>query len=345
MIQNSLFMKACRMESVERPPVWMMRQAGRYLPEYRAVRARHDFLTMCRTPELAAEVTLQPVDILGVDAAVIFSDILVVLEALGLEVTFEEGHGPKLARTITRADDLAPFAPGQIAESLSYVGESIRLVARELTPRGVPVLGFAGAPFTLTAYAIEGGSSREFLRTRKLLRSAPGLFSKILDVLAEAVAEHLIGQIEAGAAAVQIFDTWAGIFNRRDFDQFIVGSIQKTISLVQQKHSVPVIVYVKNSNHLIESLSYTGADVLSIDWRTPLQTARRNAGMHVALQGNLDPSVLYCPPNVIQDRTRKMLLQHKSPGYIANLGHGILPDVPPEHARTFIETVKGWRYE
>lgn len=344
-IKNSLFLKACRIEQVERPPVWMMRQAGRYLPEYRAIRSKVDFLTLCRTPELAAEVTLQPVDILGVDAAVIFSDILVVLEALGLEVTFEEHAGPRLSRTINQASDFVPLAHGQIAESLSYVGESIRMVTKELNPRNIPVLGFAGAPFTLAAYAIEGKTSREFLAIRKLMRTQPSEFTRILDRLAEAVAEHLIAQIEAGAGAVQIFDTWAGILSRRDFDQYVAGSIQKTISMVQQKHSVPIILYVKNSHHLIESLSYTGADVLSIDWRTPLQEARRNAGMHVAIQGNLDPSILYCPPSIIQDRTRKMLLQHKNPGYIANLGHGILPDTPVENARAFIDTIKAWRYE
>lgn len=338
-------MKACRIEPIARPPVWMMRQAGRYLPEYRAVRKKIDFLTLCRTPERAAEVTLQPVDILGVDAAVIFSDILVLLESLGLEVCFEEGGGPRLTRTISKTSDLTEPAPGQIATSLSYVGESIRLVAKELTPRGIPVLGFAGAPFTLAAYAIEGMTSREFLKTRKLLRTQPAEFMRILDLIAGAVADHLLAQIAAGASAVQIFDTWAGVLNRVDFDQIVLPSIQKIISLVHDKSQVPIILYIKGSNHLLQSMILSGADVLSLDWRTPISDARRAAGAQIALQGNLDPTVLYSSPAIIEETTRKMLSHHPWPGHIVNLGHGILPDVPVDHARVFIQTVKAWRYD
>ncbi len=333
------------MEPVERPPVWMMRQAGRYLPEYRAVRKQVDFLTLCRTPALAAEVTLQPIDILGVDAAVIFSDILVVLEALGLEVTFEEGGGPRLPRTISCDTDLSPLSSGQIADTLSYVGDSIGLVARELTPRRIPVLGFAGAPFTLASYAIEGMTSREFLKTRKLLRTEPAIFARILDRIADAVADHLLAQIEAGASAVQIFDTWAGLLNRADFEQFALPSIQKAIARVHEKSPVPVILYVKGSNHLLQSMILSGADCLSLDWRTPLADARRAAGAQIALQGNLDPTVLYADPDTIRHSTRKLLSHHPQPGHIVNLGHGILPDTPVEHARAFIQTVKEWRYE
>ncbi|MDX2227840.1 MAG: uroporphyrinogen decarboxylase [Verrucomicrobiae bacterium] len=338
---DCLFLKACRSEPVPRPPVWMMRQAGRYLPEYRAVRARADFLTLCRTPDLAMEVTLQPVDLLGVDAAVIFSDILVVLEAIGQTVLFEEKTGPRITNPVQHEEDLTSLKTSGIPESLPYVYQSIRQVSAALSPRGIPVIGFAGAPFTLAAYAIEGKTSRDFHRTRQFMHARPGIFSRLLDLLADAVTEHLLAQIAAGAAAVQIFESWGGILGSEEYARRILPGLQKIVSRLRDH--APVILYVNGSPQHLGSMKASGATVLSVDWRLPLNEVRRIIGPGVALQGNLDPTALYAPPAQIAHITRAMLSAHPAPGHIANLGHGILPDIPVEHARAFIDTVRNPR--
>ncbi len=335
-----LFLRACRGGPVLRPPVWMMRQAGRYLPEYRAVRRRADFLTLCRTPELAAEVTLQPVDILGVDAAVVFSDILVVLEAAGIPVHFEEGGGPVLQKRIRSAADmviLRTFEP----ESLAYVGGAIRAADAVLRPRGVPVIGFAGAPFTLAAYAVEGKTSRDFPATRRFMREAPDAFSRLLDYLASAVAAHLAAQIQAGARAVQIFETWGGLLARDVFASLALPAIQTVIQRLKPL-GAPVILYLNGSAPHLEAMARSGADVLSVDWRLPLSECRRRAGPAAALQGNLDPAALYGCPASVREAAAAMLRDFSGPGLVANLGHGIFPDTPVENARAFIETVQSW---
>ncbi|MCC7517692.1 MAG: uroporphyrinogen decarboxylase [Verrucomicrobiae bacterium] len=342
LLSQSLFLRACRREPTPRPPVWMMRQAGRYLPAYRAVRDKVSFHTLCRDPALATEVTLQPVDELGVDAAVIFSDILVLLEAMGIGVSFEGGSGPRLARAVRSASDAQALRDPDPADNLDYVGEAIRRTTEILTPRETPVIGFAGAPFTLACYAIEGETRRDFPLARQTLAADPAFFSALLDRLADAVAAHLRMQIEAGAAAVQIFDSWGGLLGRDEWRRIVLPSLRRTIASARAA-GAPVILYVGGSAPHLEAMSDSGADVLSVDWRLPLDEVRRRVGHGVALQGNLDPTALFAPPATVRAATRQMLAAHPGPGHVANLGHGILPTTPVASARAFIETVKGGR--
>lgn len=341
-LDESLFLKACRREPVPRPPVWLMRQAGRYLPQYRAVRGRVDFATLCRTPDLAAEVTLQPIDILGVDAAVIFSDILVLPEAMGLPVVFEDGGGPKFTRRITSAGDIEKLVLPDPASALGFVGEAIRRVRRTLEPRGVPVIGFAGAPFTLAAYMIEGETSRDFPRTRRAMNEDPAAFRRLLGRIADAVGEYLRYQVAAGASAVQLFDTWAGLLGAEAYLSLALPAVSRAIGAVKGR-GAPVILYVNGSAQHIEAMAQSGADALSVDWRVPLDEVRRRAGDSVALQGNFDPAALYAPVEEVRRATRAMLARHPGPGLIANLGHGVFQDTPVEGARAFVDTIREWR--
>jgi uroporphyrinogen decarboxylase len=336
---SSLFIDACLGKSTPRPPVWMMRQAGRYLPEYREVRAKVDFLTLCKTPELAAKVTLQPVDRLEVDAAVIFSDILVVLEAMGMPVEFGKDHGPRLERPITTDADIENLTLDHISSQLKYVQEAIRLTANELKSKDVPVIGFCGAPFTLACYAVEGKTSRDFNRTKKFMYENPKRFEKLLMKLADGVRLHLENQIKAGARAVQLFDSWGGVLGKEPYARWILPALQSIIEPLK-KLNTPIILYVNGSTQHLDSMSKSGAHVLSVDWRTPLSIVRKQVGPQVALQGNLDPAMLYQSPEAIRKATLEMIAEHPSPGLIANLGHGILPDVPVEHAKAFIDSVK-----
>ncbi len=320
----------------------MMRQAGRYLPEYRAVRAKVDFMTLCKTPDLACEVTVQPVDILGVDAAVIFSDILVLLEAMGLPVFFGKDGGPKIERAIASESDIDKLHLPDIAKDLGYVGEAIRRTAAILSPRSIPVIGFAGAPFTLACYAVEGETSREFNRTKRFLQREPRAFAALLGKIAEGVTLHLRGQIEAGASVVQLFDTWGGILDQATYRSVVLPVLQKTISSLGST-GVPVVLYVNGSTPHLESMRDSGADVLSVDWRMPLSSVRQRVGMEKVLQGNLDPTMLYAPPDEIAKRTKKMIVDHGASKLIANLGHGMLPDIPVEHAKAFVEAIRNFK--
>lgn len=339
---DSLFLRACRREAVPRPPVWMMRQAGRYLPEYRAVRAKADFLTMCRTPELATEVTLQPVDLLGVDAAIIFSDILVVPEAMGLPLTLDEGVGPVFGATVRSQAEVDALRPVVAAESLGYVLDAIRMTRAALAGR-VPLIGFAGAPWTLAAYMIEGRGTKQFSAAKRLLASEPMVAHALLSRLADAVGDYLVAQAEAGAQALQLFESWAGAVGPEDFEQFVLPYLARAARRAREA-GVPVIVFAPGAGrHLSALADATGCDVLGVDWQTPAAEARAlGERKRVALQGNLDPCHLYGKPSMVAQRTRRMLGALDGPGYIANLGHGILPDVPVENARAFVETVQGW---
>jgi len=319
--------------------VWIMRQAGRYLPEYRAVRAKVDFLTLCKTPELASQVSIQPVDILGVDAAVIFSDILVLLEAMGIPIHFGKENGPRITKTIRCSADVRALRPFEMARDLPCVREAIRLTVKALAPRNIPVIGFAGAPFTLACYAVEGKTSREFHQTKRFMNEDPKTFVILLKKLADGVRDHLRGQIEAGAAAVQLFDTWAGILSRDSYFQFVLPVLQRIIEPLQSL-GIPVILYVNGSTPHLEAMAKTGAHVLSVDWRLPLSEVRRRVGNKIVLQGNLDPASLYAPPETIREAVRTMLANHPGRGLIANLGHGILPDTPIDHARAFVDEVR-----
>lgn len=338
-IKNDLFLRACRREKTERTPVWVMRQAGRYLPEYRAVRKKYDFLTMCKTPELAAEVTLQPVDLMGVDAAIIFSDILVIPEATGMSLSIEEGRGPVFANPVRSKADFQSLSKPDIWQELKYVLDAVALTKKELAGR-VPLIGFSGSPWTLLTYMVEGKGSKNFSEIKKLIYNDPKLAHKILDFLSDICSEYLSAKIEAGADAVQIFDTWGGILAPAEFEEFSLEYIAKTIAGIKRKEQ-PVIVFAKGVHYKLKKLSDSGADVLGLDWTMNLGKVREQLQSKVALQGNLDPTVLYGNHKLIR---KKVIAALKSFGYgeghIFNLGHGILPDVDPENLKAMINFVK-----
>ncbi len=342
MQETSLFLDACHGRPTPRTPVWMMRQAGRYLPQYRRVRAGVDFLTLCRTPSLAAEVTLQPVDELGVDAAVIFSDILVVLEAMGLPIEFPEQGGPKLARTVSSPGAVEELHIAEPEKQLSYVGEAISLCVEQLRGRGVPVLGFAGAPFTLACYAIEGKTSRDFTAARQFFYQYPEVGTQLLEKIGESVALHLEMQVRAGAAAVQVFESWGGLLGQSFYRERVLPVMRQVIARVQSL-GVPVIFYLNGSVQHLESMAGSGADVLSVDWRLPLREVRERVGTEVSLQGNLDPVALHSTPDAIAQQVREMFSGLDMRGIVGNLGHGIGSETPVENARAFVKAVQGYR--
>lgn len=340
---NDLFLRACRRESVERTPVWMMRQAGRYLPAYRAVRERADFLTMVGTPELAVEVTLQPVDQLGVDAAIIFSDILVVPQAMGMTLTVEDGIGPRFPAPLRAASDFEQLRDVVPEQQLNHVLDALRLARRELSGR-VPLIGFAGAPWTLMSYMVEGAGSKSFSLAKRLLVEDPARAHDLLARLADVVGRFLIAQVKAGAQAVQLFDSWAGALGPRDFRDFVLPYLGRA-SRMARTAGAPVIVFAPGAGWALEEIaSETRADVIGVDWQTEAADARRRLpASNVALQGNLDPCWLYAPPPEIRVRTWRMLDEFGGSSHIANLGHGILPDVPVSHAQAFVAAAQEWR--
>jgi uroporphyrinogen decarboxylase len=341
---NDLLLRALRREPVERPPVWMMRQAGRYLPEYRAVRAKSDFLTMCRTPELAVEVTLQPIDLVGVDAAIIFSDILVVPEAMGMHLTLDEGVGPQFPSPIRTMADLQRLHAVHPEEHLGYMLDGLRMARRELNGR-VPLIGFAGSPWTLAAYMIEGKGTKQFAVAKRMLFEQPALAHALLDQLATAVGDFLVAQVEAGAQVVQLFESWAGSLGPDEYRTFALPYMAKAAARVRGM-GVPLIAFCPGAGWaLAEIAEATQADAVGVDWHTSPAAARAQcAGMPVAMQGNLDPCTLYASPAEIRQRTHAMIAAFGPTGHVANLGHGILPDVPPAHARAFVDAVKEWRW-
>jgi uroporphyrinogen decarboxylase len=345
-----LFLRACRRERVERTPVWIMRQAGRYLPEYRALRATHDFLTSCRTPELACEITLQPVRRLGVDAAILFSDILVPLPGMGVHVDFTPG--PQLERVIRTERDIAELRVPDPHESTPFVLDAVRLIRRELGGR-VPLIGFAGAPFTMAAYLVEGGGSKSFASLKRLLFGAPSLAERLLETCTRTVAAYLAAQVEAGAQAAMLFDTWAGQLAPSDVRRFVLPWVRRIVDEVRAAAAaagtpdVPLIYYAGEAAGWLESASESGADVVGVDWRLPLDMARRRLGSSVAVQGNLDPAVLLGDPAIIRTEIARVLAEARggsgsgpAVGHVFNLGHGILPDTAPDHARLLVDTVR-----
>ena len=338
-LQNDLFLRACKKQDVDRTPIWIMRQAGRYLPEYRALRANNDFLTMCKTPELAAEVTIQPVDLIGVDAAIIFSDILVIPEAMGMHLEMQEEKGPVFNRPIRNERDAGTLKQITAQENLKYVLDAIELTKKELNGR-VPLIGFSGAPWTLLTYMVEGQGSKTFSNVKKLIYNNPELAHKILNQLTDAVADYLSAQIEAGANAVQIFDTWAGMLSPRDYLVFALKYVNQVISKVKRKDE-PIIYFPKGVHYRMRTTADCGADVIGVDWTIDMAKARDKIGDKVAIQGNLDPTVLYAEPNFIKREAKKVLQSFgEGNGHIFNLGHGILPDIKPEHAKALVDFVK-----
>ncbi len=338
-LQNDLFLKACKRLPVERTPVWIMRQAGRYLPEYRAVRAKADFLTMCKTPELAAEVTIQPVDIIGVDAAIIFSDILVIPEAMGMHLEMHEGKGPIFHKPIRNEEDIKQLSQIDPTQELKYVLDAIKLTKKELNSR-VPLIGFSGSPWTLLTYMVEGRGSKNFAEVKKLIYNNPKLAHSLLNKLADTIADYLTAKIEAGCNAVQIFDTWGGILSQKDFLEFSLPYVQKIIANLK-RNDEPVIFFAKGVHHNLEKMADAGAEVLGLDWTMNLGDVRNRIGNRVSLQGNLDPTVLYADKNYIKQEVISVLQSFgKGEGHIFNLGHGVLPDVDPENVKALVQFVK-----
>ncbi len=333
---NETFLKACRGEPVDYTPVWIMRQAGRYLPEYQAVRADVDFLTLCKTPELAAKVTIQPVERLGVDAAILFSDILIPVEAMGMHLEFNEKKGPILREPVRTKSALDRLIIPDTEDSMPFVIDTIRILRKELR---VPLIGFSGAPFTLATYIIEGGSTKNFVNTKKIMYQNPGLFNGLMEKLTLTVISYLVSQIRAGAQAVQIFDSWAGILSPQDYDEYVLPHIKKTISELK-KEGVPVIYFVNDCAGLLNSIKKTGADVIGVDWRIDLKEAIKKLGKRYSVQGNLDPCALFLPKERIEDRVKEILYKGEfARGHIFNLGHGILPETPVENAIAMVEAV------
>ncbi len=335
---NDAFLRACRGEKVHPVPVWLMRQAGRYLPAYQAVRGRTDFLTLCKTPELAAEVTIQPVDVLGVDAAILFSDILIPLEPMGLRLSFSEGKGPILDPPIRSRSLLKRLSSIEPESDVPFVLETVRILRRELKDK-VPLIGFSGAPFTLATYMIEGGSSKNFVNTKRMMYESPDLYSDLMDLVTEVTIAYLSAQIDAGVQAVQVFDTWAGILSRADYEKFVAPYVARILDSLKER-SIPRIYFVLNGGHLLESVGALCPDVIGLDWRTEIDTALSILGDQVVFQGNLDPCALFMTEEQLRQKVAGILDQgKKAKGHIFNLGHGILPEIPPEKAKLLVDLV------
>ena len=334
--RKELFLRACRGESVSRVPVWMMRQAGRYLPEYRELRAKHAFLEVCKTPDLAVEVSLQPFRRLGVDAVIVFSDILIVAEAMGLPLELGDA-GPDLPQPVRTATDVEKLRRFDPESETRFLMEAIRRLVRRVGP-DVPVLGFAAAPWTLACYMTEGRTKDGFAAAKSFLYTEPAAFRELLSRIAQSTISYLRAQIAAGAAAVQLFDTWCGELNLRDYRDFALPAVQQITEGIAG--AAPVIYYTKSSSHLFPAVAESGAGVLSVDWRANLAELRKALGPGIALQGNLDPAILFAPRNFIRRATSEIVSQLQGAGHILNLGHGILPDTPVENARVFIETAQ-----
>ncbi|HAK89687.1 MAG: uroporphyrinogen decarboxylase [Nitrospirae bacterium GWB2_47_37] len=332
---NDTFLKACRGEKTDYTPVWLMRQAGRYLPEYQKVRSKVDFLTLCKTPELAAEVTIQPVDILKVDVAILFSDILVPIEPMGMKLEFSESKGPILYDPIRNDIAVSKLRKIKSEEDVPFVMEAIKILVKKLN---VPLIGFSGAPFTLATYMIEGGSSKNFINTKKMMFQTPDLYAKLMDKITDTVINYLQAQIDAGVHAIQVFDSWAGILSPYDFERYALPYVQRIVSTFKGK--VPVIYFAFNGSAMLKKVKQSGADVLGIDWRIDISDAVNSLGNDVVVQGNLDPCVLFGTKDLIREGVSQILQGAKgAKGHIFNLGHGILPETPVENAIAMVEAV------
>jgi uroporphyrinogen decarboxylase len=331
------FLAACRREQTAYTPVWLMRQAGRYMEEYRNLRAQHDFLELCKRPDLAAEITVTPVERLGVDAAILFADILLILEPMGVGLEYSKGEGPVIHNQVssrTYVEQLADFDP---QEALSFVYEAVRKSCAALNGK-VPLIGFAGAPFTLASYLIEGGSSRNYLKTKKLIYSNPGAWRPLMERLSSLTAQYLNAQIAAGAQAVQLFDSWAGCLSPEDYERFVLPHTHATIAGVTS--GIPVIHFSTGTGGFLKSIRAAGGDVIGVDWRVNLDAAWEDLGDDIAIQGNLDPAVLLSSPRDIRRRVEEILRRaNGKPGHIFNLGHGVLPETPVENVKAMVEAV------
>ena len=329
------FLKACRGEATDFTPVWLMRQAGRYLPQYMAVRSKCTFLELCKTPELAAEVTIQPIDYLGADAAILFSDILTPVEPMGLKLDFVPG--PVFEAPVRTMADVNALIIPDPEEGVPYVMETIRILRRAFEGR-VPLIGFGGAPFTLACYMVEGKGSKDFAHIKKMMYAAPEVYAALMDKITEMDRLYLNAQVRAGAQAIQIFDTWGGIVSPSDYEKYVLPYTKKLIDGLDR--SMPVIHFVKGAGTMLELVKRAGSDVVGLDWHVNLGTARDTLGPQIAVQGNLDPTVLYAPHAHIEREVKRILDENAGrPGHIFNLGHGILPNVPPENAKFMVDCV------
>ena len=341
MVQSSRFLQACLGQPVDRIPVWLMRQAGRYLPEYRKVREQVSFLTLCKTPNLAVEVTLQPVKRLGVDAAILFSDILLLLEAMGIEVSFEENEGPRLDPPITGKRDVESLPIPDPVDRLGFVLEAIRQIRAGLGPE-IALIGFSGAPFTLATYLIEGRSSRDFVRTKALMYQEPRTFHRLMEHLARSVQLYIEAQVRAGVQAVQLFDTWAVVLCPEDYREYVLPHMQGLLESLRE-FDVPLIHFSLGTSTLLESMAKLGAQVLSLDWKIEMREARQKLGAKQPVQGNLDPMALFKPDCELDQAVLRILEQGaRWPGYIFNLGHGVHPRTPVESVCRLVETIRNF---
>ncbi|AGH38914.1 uroporphyrinogen decarboxylase [Bibersteinia trehalosi] len=342
-LKNDRYLKALLREPVDMTPVWMMRQAGRYLPEYKATRAiAGDFMSLCRNADLACEVTLQPLRRYALDAAILFSDILTIPDAMGLGLSFGAGEGPKFARPITNKADIDNLPIPDPEGELQYVMNAVRTIRRELKGE-VPLIGFSGSPWTLATYMVEGGSSKAFTKIKKMLYTEPHLLHALLDKLADSVVLYLNAQIKAGAQAVMVFDTWGGVLAHKDYEEFSLRYMHKIVDgLIRENEGrkVPVTLFTKGGGLWLEKMAETGCDALGLDWTVDIADARKRVGHKVALQGNMDPSVLYASPERIQQEVKAILAGFgNGSGHVFNLGHGIHLDVPTESPKIFVDSI------
>ncbi len=333
---NTRFLDACWGKPVDRTPVWLMRQAGRYLPDYMRVRSKCTFLELCKSPELAAEVTIQPVEILKVDAAILFSDILTPVEPMGMKLDFVPG--PVFEHPIRTMADVEALRIPEMEQDVPYVLETIKILRRELATK-VPLIGFGGAPFTLACYMVEGKGSKDFAKIKEMMYKAPEVYAALMEKITMMDMEYLNAQIKAGAQAIQIFDTWGGILSPTDYEQYVLPYTTKLINGLNRMET-PVIHFVKGAGTMLDSVQKAGGDVMGLDWHTNLGKARDVLGQKMAVQGNLDPTILYAPKEVIEKEVKRILDENAGrPGHIFNLGHGILPTVSPEKAIFMVECV------
>ena len=343
-LNNDRFLRALLKQPVDRTPVWMMRQAGRYLPEYRATRAQAgDFMGLCGNPERACEVTLQPVDRYPqIDAAILFSDILTIPDAMGLGLYFETGEGPRFKKTVHSAADIEALPVIDMRQDLGYVVDAVSLIRKELNGR-VPLIGFSGSPWTLATYMVEGGSSKDYARTKQMMFEQPEVFQVLIDKLVDSIIAYLNAQIRAGAQAVQIFDSWGGALSHRCYQQFSLAPMQRIVDGLIREHEgreVPVIMFTKGGGQWLELMAQTKAHCLGVDWTTDIGQARARVGDRVALQGNMDPAILYTNPTRIRAEVADILASYgQGSGHIFNLGHGVTPQATPENVGAFFEAV------
>jgi uroporphyrinogen decarboxylase len=335
---NSRFVQACKARPVDRTPVWFMRQAGRYMPEYRAIRKQYSLIEICKNPKLAAEVTITAAEALGVDAAIIFADLLLPLEVMGLAFHFSTGEGPVIEKPLRDGEAIAALRTDRAAD-LGYVSDAVRLVARHFGAK-LPVIGFCGAPFTLASYMIEGGSSRNYLHAKKMMYSSPQAWDELMGKLVTVVAEYAVEQVSAGADVIQVFDSWVGCLSVEDYVRYVLPWTSELVKRIQAA-GVPVIYFGTETTALLPSMKQTGAEVVGIDWRVPIDDGWRSLGMRGAVQGNLDPVLLFADWKELKARAKDILRRADGrPGHIFNLGHGILPETPVENVKALAAFVR-----